>query len=527
MYVSQFRNFGSHNFSERHNFQRATQESACGRQVSFKNFETDIYHPQRKIKIRFSFTRQWVERKKANGKQELAINTMINPVVPAAGKRNLTDFFAPTNRLQGLVQGGDEVDVDCHFSEILLQGTMQDLLMAGWAWKDVLQVIDGRIVWIDDDTFLADRRSVGRMRSTNTAADDEWTGLYEQSWFSIGVLRRELSVATVRYNVGIYSVGIDKAKAVLSAFMPFLALGDDDMDEIFVDASDLAGTGVDLPIQPVDLRSILEKQKGLRRFTLQRFSIQPDQCLSVFQHSSEDTTVCLEMCQLQDGGNIIVSCLRDNQTPAKLSLRWTSLDDLAFEAFWDAVRANTSLRTLHLVHCCKNSGQINALAAALADNQGLLELRLVSGGLDNAAFAALCRAVGTNATLEVLETRSCLAPWQSLPQSRQTARYQQMVEMLQENTVLQEIRLDFQHGHDNNDGDQYLLAMKALLLRNRYWRKRFPALAAVHSSSTRLALVGRALYSVNPRPDELFMLLSGVLDYLLSNISSSPGTGID
>jgi hypothetical protein len=439
----------------------------------------------------------------------------------AHGGCNLADFFAPTHRFQGL-QGDDEADDDYRVSELLLQGTIHDLLMAGWAWKDVLQVIDGRIVWIDGDTFLADRRSLGRTRSTNTNATEEWMERYEECWFSLGVLRRELSGNTVMYNVSIYSVGIDQAKMTLAALMPFLAIEDGGVDEIVVDASGLTGPRVPLPIEPGDLGYILVKKKRLRRLTLKRFTVQTDQSLTLFKHASKETTVAFEMCDLQDGGSILAEYMRENQNLTALSLRWTSFDDHSFHRFCDALRGNTSLRTLHLVHCCKNSMQIDALTAALADNHGLHHLRLVSGGLtDEDVFTGLCQAVGRHATLEVLETRSCVSPWQSLSLSRNSARCQQIVEMLQKNTILQEIRLDFQHD------DPHLLVMKALLLRNIYLRKRLPSLAAVYPSSIQLALVGRALHSANHRPNELWMMLSGVLDCLLPNVASSSGKSID
>jgi hypothetical protein len=445
--------------------------------------------------------------------------------VSAAGGCNLVDFFAPTHRFQGS-QGDDEADVDCRVSELLLQGTIQDLLLVGWTWKDVLRVIDSRIVWIDNETFLADRRCLGRARSTNTTVTEEWMGNYEECWFSLGVLCHELSGKTSMYNVGIYSVGIDQAKETLLALIQFLALEDGGVGEILVDASGQAGRMVPFPIEPVDLRSILVKRRRLRRLTLKRFVVQPDQILTLFKHASKETTVAFEMCDLEDGGRVLADCVRDNQNPAALSLRWASFDDHSFHIFCNAIRGNTSLRTLHLVHCCKNSVQINALTAALADNHGLRELRFVSGGLaDEYAFTGLCRAVGRHATLEVLETRSCVAPWQSLSLSRETTRCQQLLEMLQKNTVLQEIRFDFQHRNDPDDPN--LLAMRALLLRNIYLRKRLPSLAAVYPSSTQLALVGRALHNVNHRPNELWLLLSGVLDFLLPNVASSSSKRFD
>jgi hypothetical protein len=445
--------------------------------------------------------------------------------VSAAGGCNLADFFAPTHRFQGL-QGDEEADVDCRVSEVLLQGTIQDLLQAGWAWKDVLRVTDGRIVWIDSDTFLADRSSLGRTRSTHATAPEEWMGSYEECWFSLGVPHQELSGNSAVHNVGIYSVGLDKAKATLSALMQFLALEDGGVGEIVVDASGLTGRRVPFPIEPVDLCSILVKRKSLRRLTLNRFIVQTDQILTLFKYASNETTFAFEMCDLEDGGRVLADCVRDNQNLAALSLRWTSFDDHSFHIFCDAIRVNTSLRKLHLVHCCKNSVQINALTAALADNHGLCELRLVSGGLaDKYAFTGLCRAVDRHATLEVLETRSCVAPWQSLSLSRETARYKQLVEMLQKNTVLQEIRFDFQHRNAHDDAN--LRAIRALLLRNIYLRKRLPSLAAVYPSCTQLALVGRALHTVNHRPNEAWMLLSGVLDFLLPNVASASSRRFD
>jgi hypothetical protein len=271
------------------------------------------------------------------------------------GGCNLADFFAPSHRFQGL-QGDDEADDDCRVSELLLQGTIHDLLMAGWAWKDFLRVIDGRIVWIDGDTFLSDRRSLGRTRSTtNTTATEEWMGSYEECWFSLGVLRQELSGNTVMYNVSIFSVGIDQAKVTLAELMPFLVLEDCGVDEIVVDASGLTGSGKPLPIEPGDLHSILVKKKPPRRLTSKYFVIRPDQSLTLFKHTSKETTIAFEMCDLQDGGSVLADCVRDNQNLAALSLRWMSFDDDSFHRFCHAIRGNTSLRTHNLVHCCKTA----------------------------------------------------------------------------------------------------------------------------------------------------------------------------
>jgi hypothetical protein len=256
--------------------------------------------------------------------------------VSASGGCNLADFFAPTHRFQGLQGDDDEADGDCRVSELLLQGTIQDLLLVGWTWKDVLRVIDGRIVWIDNETFLADRTCLGRTRSTsNTTAPEEWTDSYEECWFSLGVLRQELSGNTSMHNVGIYSVGINQAKETLSALMQFLALEDGGVGvcEIVVDASGRTGRRVPFPIEVVDLRSILVKRRRLMRLTLKRFVVQPDQILTLFKHASKETTVAFEMCDLEDGGRVLADCVRDNQNPAALSLRWTSFDNHSFHIF--------------------------------------------------------------------------------------------------------------------------------------------------------------------------------------------------
>jgi hypothetical protein len=83
-------------------------------------------------------------------------------------------------------------------------------------------------------------------------------GSYEERWFSPGALRQELSGNTATYNVSIYPVGIDQAKVMLAALMPFWSLM---TVEIVVDTSGLTGPRVPLSIEPGDLHSILVKKK--------------------------------------------------------------------------------------------------------------------------------------------------------------------------------------------------------------------------------------------------------------------------
>lgn len=82
-----------------------------------------------------------------------------------------------------------------------------------------------------------------------------------------------------------------------------------------------------------------------------------------------------------------------------------SFNDLsgASTRFFEALGANSSLRTLHLKDCHLATSHADALSAALAHNATLKELDLSDNLLDSDAVAAIARGIHTNTTLQTLK----------------------------------------------------------------------------------------------------------------------------
>lgn len=467
----------------------------------------------------------------SNGQAPAAFKPAARSSTPKR-RNSLADFFAPTDRLQRL-RGGETYyqPASSDVSEIVLVGALQDLLAAGWAWSDLLKVSDGRIVWVNDETFLANPQTVWRTIRTLMAATQDsitvndnaenWIGPYEQCWLTVSVSYQQTVACKETGIVGIYTTGgMDAASAKLSDLVLLLTIPDDDLQSISLAATSNA-VGTTLSLSAQELQSILQNHKRLGRFSLQRFHIHAEQCKSLLQACGNNTTLSLEMCSFRDNAVALADCLRTNQAaPARLSLRWTKFEDTAWQAFCGALAVNTSLQSLHLIHCCRGLAQAAAFTDCLVENQGLVELRWRSGSLTHdAVFRQLCRALANHKTLEILEAFSNPIPWRPLSLPREMSRCQVLIEtLLQENTLLQEIRLGFGHSTDSNR--YYLRIIRGLLMRNRYSSKRLPALAAEQSTTTQLAVLGRALEAIHHDPDQVFLLLSGVWGIVLPNISS-------
>jgi hypothetical protein len=223
----------------------------------------------------------------------------------------------------------------------------------------------------------------------------------------------------------------------------------------------------------------------------------------------------LSWCQLGDGGAALVESITEGRGPKGLLLRKPGYGDESrpfdsserFLSLLNALRGNTYLERLDLsdfgVH---EEGILDALVAALFENNGLVQLRLSNCRFDESGFCKVLRAISAHPSLRILD----LACWGLDMDGREAAKA--VAEMLSVNKQLEEIRF-------NDDGLFDSLAWSALVtprLEYNVYRKRFPAIQEIRPPSTRAAVLASALAHVSNKPSPAFMLLRQNGDILFS-----------
>ena len=115
-------------------------------------------------------------------------------------------------------------------------------------------------------------------------------------------------------------------------------------------------------------------------------------------------TLVLGRCTFCDGGRfeIVANALQCNSTLTQLDLSWSELDAIDWNALTMALKSSSGLEILHLDHCSIGDDDVIALADMLVGNRKLLELHLYGSRLYPCGAAALRRALEINRTLRML-----------------------------------------------------------------------------------------------------------------------------
>jgi hypothetical protein len=237
----------------------------------------------------------------------------------------------------------------------------------------------------------------------------------------------------------------------------------------------------------------------------------------------------LRWSELADGGASLVESVRVGRGPKALGLGksddeddydWSLFDSSErFVSLLNALRGNSHLERL-VLSCFdfREEGVLDALAAGLFENKGLVHLDLEKCHLDERGFCEFLRAISTHPSLRTLDL-TC----RDLDMDK-TAATKAVAEMLSVNKQLEGIIFHDEDDDDDKDDDEDSpfdsLAWVKLVtprLECNVYRKRFPAIQNIRSPSTRAAVVARALSHANDKPSPVFMLLRQNVDILASS----------
>jgi hypothetical protein len=224
----------------------------------------------------------------------------------------------------------------------------------------------------------------------------------------------------------------------------------------------------------------------------------------------------LDSCELGDGGAALVKSVNEGRGPKGLGLVFDMSDDEddwrpfdsseRFISFLNALRGNYHLERLVVSNLdCQEERILDALAAALSENEGLVHLALSGRHLDKTCFCKLMRAISAHSSLRTLDLTGIERYMD------RTEATEEVTKMLSVNTQLEEIRIV----KDDNDSVAWLKLVTPRLEYNIYC-KRFPPIQNLRVPSTRAAIMARALSHVSNRPSPAFMLLRQNSDILSS-----------
>jgi hypothetical protein len=232
----------------------------------------------------------------------------------------------------------------------------------------------------------------------------------------------------------------------------------------------------------------------------------------------------LDNCKLDDGGAALVDSVREGRGPKGLGLSPSGADDdeseddeddwrpfvssERFNSFLNALRCNSHLERLLLSDFdFSKEGTLDALAAAVSENKGLVDLGFQNCHLDEISFSELMRALSTHSSLLTLDLTGIKLNMNGTKATKAVA------EMLSVNTQLEGIRIEDDVRTLSFDAWSALVTPR---LACNVYRKRFPAIQEIRPLSTRAAVMASTLAHVSNKPSPAFMLLRENVDILSS-----------
>jgi hypothetical protein len=150
-------------------------------------------------------------------------------------------------------------------------------------------------------------------------------------------------------------------------------------------------------------------------------------------YSRPDLEIILNFCTFTIAGtSALVEVLGRNQGPTKLARCYVDYSILA-----DGLRGNSRLKSLRpriSTDFEVGNREIHAIADALQDNKGIVELNLSNGHMvSDGTWGVICDSLATHPTLEVLDLLTSYNDTATAPSAVCKSRVQALVDMLKVN----------------------------------------------------------------------------------------------
>jgi hypothetical protein len=255
-------------------------------------------------------------------------------------------------------------------------------------------------------------------------------------------------------------------------------------------------------IDAASLAYLMGRCQSLKTLTLKDIDIDENQCRVLGVHSRPDLEIVLDCCKLTSAGtSALVEILGRNQGPTKLNLC-----DVDNTVLADGLRGNSRLKRFepNLSDCREVANRQGlAIAGALPENKGLVDLDLGFYWVSDETWGALCDSLKTHPTLEVLDLRVYITNHTIVP-AVITSRLQVILDMMKVNTSIHTLYLDYRYSQH----ELYRESIVPHLATNRH-RSRVRAIQKTRPFVYRVKVLGQALFATLTDPNRFWMLLSG------------------
>jgi hypothetical protein len=249
------------------------------------------------------------------------------------------------------------------------------------------------------------------------------------------------------------------------------------------------------------LAHLMEQCQSLKNLTWRNLALDENHCRVLGAYSRPDLEIVLCYCKLTSAGtSALAEGLEHNQGPTVLDYC-----DIDYSVLANGLRGNSRLKRLRTYYSSNldddANRQVLAIANAVRENKGLVELELRSNGFpaNDEAWGAICDSLKAHPALEVL-TLFAIGARPDVT----TFRIQALVDMMKVNTSIYTIHLDIRYSRHQLFRESVIPYLETNRLR--------PCLLAIQKTrpiAYRAKLLGRALLAVRTDPNRLWMLLAG------------------
>jgi hypothetical protein len=414
-------------------------------------------------------------------------------------------LFSPCTRLWDLFEGQDHLNLPAGIQELNLDVSTDELLSAEMAltYADLFSMLGNRNTnaWLTPHAAVAAREDYGATYSWEQL-DGSCCIHFDADGKEINLFARSPQHLLEICNVVLRLLAASVVRSVI-----LHKLGSRD------------GTLSNAPI----LAHLMEQCQSLKALKLKRIEMDEDCIRMLGDFSRPDLEIDLKHCRITGAAAaVLVQVLGRNQGPTKLDCCY--VDNFVLT---DGLRGNSSLKRLTpriSSNLQVGNRELIAIAGALRENKGLVELNLRSRWSNETSWGAICDSLETHPTLEVLtfqETDTFPDPPVPVPPAVLKSRVQAIVDMMKMNISIHTIRL----------ATHYEVLVGPVIipyLETNRFRPRVRAVQKTRPIAYRVKVMGRALLAVRTDPNRFWMLLSGNADVAFppTTASTAPATDL-
>ena len=257
----------------------------------------------------------------------------------------------------------------------------------------------------------------------------------------------------------------------------------------------------DASIKATSLAYLIEHCQSLRDLKLEGIPLDETQCRALGAYSRPGLEIMLTNCAItRDGTSALAEALGCNQGPTRLDGC-----DIDYSVLASGLRGNSRLKLFRaLISNNRDVGNqaLLAIAGALRENKGLINLELLTGRLtmNKKTWDAVCDSLKTHPTLVVLTLRSDapVAPAVVKP------RIKALLKMMKMNMSIHTMRLAASVSEHKLFRESVIPYLKT----NRL-QPRIRAIQKARPIAYRAKVLGRALVCERTNANSFWMLLSG------------------